>query len=365
MRTHIISGLGAIFTMTSAACLPGDANNIGTVVAEIRAVCPSTDTLEGLDVSYAQGPIDWTLVRGSGRAFAYARATGGLSTDDRFAENWPAMRAAGMVRGAYHFFHPTLDPDQQADLFIRTVGHIAPTDLPPMLDVETYTRRAADGTLERIPAEEIAAAALRWIHRVQAATGRIPVVYTATFIWSSHIHSSAFAENPLWIADWHEDCPRVPAPWTTWVIHQYAPGADADHTIPGINRHIVDHDRFNGGRVALDAFIRSTIVPAAVPADAGSRDGSAYDGAVADDARASHGDGGVSDGSTDNDAGTNSPMPSDPDAGAGRTGCSVGDVSRGSSRSAAGWLVAVLAAGSLFTHARRRRSRTQRDSRSP
>ena len=60
---------------------------------------------QGIDVSHHQGPIDWTALPVQGVDFAYIKATeGGDHRDTRFAENWRASRAAGVRRGAYHFF---------------------------------------------------------------------------------------------------------------------------------------------------------------------------------------------------------------------------------------------------------------------
>ena len=42
-----------------------------------------------------------------------------------FAANWAGMRAAGLVRGAYHFGHPGADAGAQAHLFARTVSAAA------------------------------------------------------------------------------------------------------------------------------------------------------------------------------------------------------------------------------------------------
>ncbi|RYH05608.1 MAG: hypothetical protein EON57_07475, partial [Alphaproteobacteria bacterium] len=62
--------------------------------------------IHGIDVSKYQGDIDWDTARKGGVSFAYLKATeGGDRVDQRFAENWRAARAAGMPRGAYHFFY--------------------------------------------------------------------------------------------------------------------------------------------------------------------------------------------------------------------------------------------------------------------
>ena len=69
----------------------------------------------GLDVSGWQHPngatIDWAPVRASGRSFAFVKATEGLSyTNPYFGVDWAGLQANGMLRGAYHYGRPELDP---------------------------------------------------------------------------------------------------------------------------------------------------------------------------------------------------------------------------------------------------------------
>src|SRR3954453_12196349 len=59
----------------------------------------------GVDVSNHQGEIDWRPVAADDMSFAYIKATeGGDFIDDRFRPNWDGAAAAGLDRGAYHFF---------------------------------------------------------------------------------------------------------------------------------------------------------------------------------------------------------------------------------------------------------------------
>jgi len=92
--------------------------------------------VHGVDVSKWQGTIDWPQVRGSGVAFAFIKATEGADhTDDRFVENWVAAGAAGMPRGAYHFYYFCRPAAEQAAWFIAHVPR-TPGALPPVLDME-------------------------------------------------------------------------------------------------------------------------------------------------------------------------------------------------------------------------------------
>src|SRR5256885_1336394 len=101
------------------------------------------NTLSGIDVSHYQGTIDWGKVKSAGMAFAYTKATESTgSTDSQFAVNWPAMKAAGLLRGAYHFFHADQDATAQANHFLQVVD-IGPGDLPAVIDIES-TSNASD-----------------------------------------------------------------------------------------------------------------------------------------------------------------------------------------------------------------------------
>jgi len=77
----------------------------------------------GIDVSHYQEVIDWPTVAAGGEAFGFAKASeGGSVADLYFADNWSAMRGGGLLRGAYHFFHPATDASVQADYFLKASG---------------------------------------------------------------------------------------------------------------------------------------------------------------------------------------------------------------------------------------------------
>ena len=82
---------------------------------------PAHYPVHGIDVSKYQGDIDWHRVRASGVGFAFIKATeGGDHADERFAENWAARAgAAGMPRGAYHYYYFCRPALEQAAWFIE------------------------------------------------------------------------------------------------------------------------------------------------------------------------------------------------------------------------------------------------------
>ncbi len=204
--------------------------------------CPDGATVSGVDTSSWQGPIDWTAVARSGRVFAIARVSDGLTYPDaQFAHDWPAIAAAGLVRGAYQFFRPGQDPQAQANLFagaLAQAGPLGTADLPPILDLEV-----TDGE----PASIVVARAHAWLDAVQALTGKRPMVYTAAFM--SGVIGDSFAAYPLWVANYGVTCPLLPSGWSTWRIWQ---SSDRGR-VPGIGGG-VDLDEFDGTLDDLRAF---------------------------------------------------------------------------------------------------------------
>jgi lysozyme len=190
--------------------------------------------LTGIDVSHYQGQIDWDAVKAAGCAFAFAKATEGAGvTDPYFAANWTGMQAAGLVRGAYHFFHPAQDASQQAAHFLATV-QLKPTDLPPVIDVEVNDGVANEAVVQGVQT---------WLDAVEQATGVAPIIYTAAYFWNAHLNAG-FGRYPLWIAHYTSAATPAPLPegWTGWTFWQYSQSLAID----GVNG-AADHDYFNGG----------------------------------------------------------------------------------------------------------------------
>jgi len=227
--------------LVTAACGSDDESfeHIGTSEDAV-VVCPDGPTLKGIDVSYYQGNVDWQAVKDSGRVFAFARVNHGSFIDPEFQDNWGDMKAAGIIRGAYQFFDPSSNAIDQAQILIDRVGMLGPGDLPAVLDIE-QTEGASAAT--------IATRVQNWMAAVEQGTGKKPIIYTGKYFWNSNVHSDAFNDHPLWVANWFVDCPDLPADWNDWVFWQHSDSG----SVPGISG-AVDLDRFNGSLAMLEAF---------------------------------------------------------------------------------------------------------------
>jgi lysozyme len=196
--------------------------------------------------------VNWTRVRDSGRVFAIAKATEGTTyTDPSFAANWAGMRAAGLIRGAYHFGHPGSDAVTQADRFVNVVRPVG-GDLQLVLDLEV-----TDG---RTPAQ-VWSWTQAFIARIQSRTGRPGIIYTGFYFWRDRVGNPADNLNcPLWIAAYGVSAPMVPRAWSTWSFWQYSDTG----SVPGVTGN-VDLDYFNGTLSRLRALTLPPIPANPIP----------------------------------------------------------------------------------------------------
>lgn len=219
-----------------------------------------TNVLSGIDVSHYQGNVNWAAVKSAGIAFAVAKATEGTGTIDQyFSANWEKIKAAGIIRGAYHFFHASQDPRRQAQNFLNVVA-IGDGDLPPVLDIEV-SDNVSGGTI--ISGIQI------WLDTVEQATGRKPIIYTNPSFWNNYMNA-AFGAYPLWVANYTTaGTPRMPNGWNNWLFWQYSQTG----RLAGVPGN-VDMDRFNGSADDLAAFVGGS----AASASNGNGSGNASNG---------------------------------------------------------------------------------------
>jgi lysozyme len=196
-------------------------------------------TVPGFDVSHWEPKINWNQVMASKQAFAFFKATEGTSNvDPTFQTNWKSAKAAGIRRGAYHFFHPSQDPNQQAKLFAKTVGLLDEDDLI-VIDWETS---------DNVPGNKDLAAGIMCLETMQDLCGSLPGIYGSPYFLDNLGGNVALAKYWLWIAHYGVDAPLVPAPWSKWTFWQTGEKGQ----VPGIGA--CDVNVFNGNLTQLEAF---------------------------------------------------------------------------------------------------------------
>ncbi|MEG4320820.1 MULTISPECIES: GH25 family lysozyme [unclassified Microcoleus] len=182
-------------------------------------------SIRGIDVSDYQPNVNWSAVAKGGILFAFVKSTEGTTlVSQTFAGNWARMKAAGIQRGAYHFFRPESSVQGQIDLFLKTVK-LEAGDLPAVLDLETTGGLSADELCDR---------ATIWLEAVEKATLMRPIIYTFPGFWDN-LGTQRLADYPLWIAHYTSaEEPWVPGGWKTWTFWQYS---DTD-SVSGVSGNV-------------------------------------------------------------------------------------------------------------------------------
>ena len=212
----------------------------------------------GIDVSHWKKQIDWKKVKASGVSFAYIKATEGDDfVDSRFDYNWTRARRVGIIRGAYHFFRPLVDPAAQANNYLKIVGDILDkTDLPPALDVEAYPKYV-ENEFKKISVNERLERIHAWLQAVERGTGKRPIIYTEYYTWHDFLgNSTRLADYALWIANYRVETPKVPAEdwdgngWAFWQTTERG-------IVPGIRDEApcVDLDIYHGSLADLKSWV--------------------------------------------------------------------------------------------------------------
>lgn len=205
--------------------------------------------LTGIDVSDYQSNVDWHAVKASGRSFAFCKATEGTSFIAKtFAANWSGIKAAGLIRGAYHFGHPGNDPAAEAKHFwsVLSGAGYGTGDLPLALDLEV-----SDGK----DAGHITSWTAAFVDEITKLAGRKPLIYTGAYFYYGPSFGCA-----LWLPSYFDQAPitalcnidpRLPHGWENenWTFWQHTSKA----TVPGVHGNC-DHNIFDGSLFDLQAL---------------------------------------------------------------------------------------------------------------
>lgn len=196
-----------------------------------------TMPVQGIDVSYFQGDIDWRKVAKAGIRFAYIKATeGGDRVDPKFKRNWREAKRAGLPRGAYHFMYWCRPANEQAAWFATHVPKDAAM-LPPVLDVEWNAHSPTCPV--RLPRATAIAKIRVMLEAMEAHTGKRPIIYTDPK-FHHDVLEGQFADYDFWLRSVAAE-PEDKFKSRDWIFWQFTTSG----RVRGISAN-VDRNSFNG-----------------------------------------------------------------------------------------------------------------------
>lgn len=206
---------------------------------EFGIYIPINYQIHGIDVSRHQQEISWDAVKqmkvnNVAVGFAFIKATEGTDlVDMAYKNNMRNSLAAGVPRGAYHFFTGNKSGKLQAAHFVEIV-YLKKGDLPPVLDVELANGASVSDLQQRVS---------DWLKLVEKRYKVKPIIYSNIHFYNTFL-AGRFDEYPLWVAHYLEKkTPRIQRNWSFWQHNE------SGH-VNGISGN-VDFNVFNGDSTAF------------------------------------------------------------------------------------------------------------------
>jgi lysozyme len=198
--------------------------------------------VHGIDVSHHQQNIDWAAVRLDSIHFVLMKASEGENfLDPQFRKNWRAARQQGLVRGAYHFYRPSVLAEVQARQFIKVV-QLENGDLPPVLDLEVTDNR---------PKHIILKGAKIWLRLIERHYGVKPIIYVNQHWYYNYVQQNIEGYD-IWLAAYNPDNRPKLRDGKEWVFWQYT----ANGRVKGIST-AVDRNVFDGSKRDFELKFRN------------------------------------------------------------------------------------------------------------
>lgn len=187
-------------------------NNVLKVLTSLILVCIfsisthiNAFALKGIDVSYAQGEIDWKKVKESGQVeFAIIRTGYGkefydIQTDVQYRRNLREAKAAGIPIGVYHYSYAQTIYDAYLEAeFCLTLLKENQYEYPIFFDIE-------DKSMANLGKEKLTSIARVFIDKIRSK-GYYAGIYCNLY-WSNHkLDMKALKDVDLWIAQYYHKC---------------------------------------------------------------------------------------------------------------------------------------------------------------
>jgi lysozyme len=197
---------------------------------------PPAYDVHGIDISKHQKTIDWLQVgksewKGKKLSFVFIKASeGSTRPDELFARNWREAKKQKLLRGAYHFYRPAKDADEQFKLF-SSIVKLEKGDLPPVVDIEVTNRRSK---------KVIQAGLAKFMKKLEEKYHARPIIYTSLSYYNRYL-ADKFSDYPVWIAYYKEEDSLKAAFQSKWHFWQHSDKGNVN----GINGK-VDFNVFSG-----------------------------------------------------------------------------------------------------------------------
>jgi lysozyme len=176
----------------------------------LRAAYP----VQGVEISAADGAVDWRALKAIGADFAYLDASASaFARDPGFVKNLEDARAAKLQVGAVHIYDPCQPADKQAANFVTNVPRDA-----AMLNPAVELDRLADDCPVRVSDAAVESELTTFINQIETHTGKAAIL-KITQRFEDRYHIAAGVDRNLWLVRDRFQPEYGGRPWTMWTAN--------------------------------------------------------------------------------------------------------------------------------------------------
>ena len=220
-----------------------------------------TEFALGMDISRWDGLFDAEKAKAAGISFVWIKSSQALFTDSWFVRNWAIAKAAGLIRGAYHYLDWSCSGLSQGNYFWNLIKD-DPGELPPCVDFEQ--RRLLDiprgdehGHLSNcLSAIKAPKAAIYSSRNYFERYGTASEAWLKYDLWNVTVYYSPYPANTS---------PYPVIPWgNNWKFWQWTFKANGPQYGTSTTKE-VDLDFFNGTVEELRNYANVSVPPVPIP----------------------------------------------------------------------------------------------------
>lgn len=198
--------------------------------------------ISGIDISDKNGIVNWQYSKANSVQFVYMKASESITKIDAvFINNAAKAKESGILVGAYHWFHPHYNLNQQIEIFSKQTGPLRGW-LRPVIFLDKNVTSTTN--MERYLKQ--------FLQGYTQKTGVKPIISTLDTFWKTYYAKAEWAcEYQLWIRSTGFAWPRALYPWAGWSFWQHFRTA----RMAGMNNNDVGLNWFNGDLNELKSLV--------------------------------------------------------------------------------------------------------------
>ncbi len=219
------SGIRGIFLLVFAALLLA---GLGMVLPQRASAATK---IQGIDVSYCQGSINWTKVKKDGIQFVMVgtgsyQSSSNYSKDKYTSTNLKGANDAGLYVGAYHYLTAKTEANaKKAAEYVVDQLQGYKISYPVAVDIE-------DSIYNSMSKKKRTDLVIAFLEVIEDA-GYYPAIYASDSYFQSYLDMSRLSKYDCWVAAWGVKESSLKTPYTMW---QYKVGSKG--SVSGISTDI-------------------------------------------------------------------------------------------------------------------------------